>query len=371
MNTSNKKLIVIFSPQDWGHIQISKHHYALELAKDNTVLFITAPEKNLGLAYNFINVAGTSIQLLRYEIPIPYLLKFKWPYLYKQASERRLKNLLSETFQDIELCIDFGCYNFLGNLNFVKAKNKIFFPVDDHQNLKICLRGADKFYTVSTNVFEKFKAKGYSGIFVNHGLGASFAARAIRNLEMANKHTNAQKKIRIAYSGNLFIPFLDIPVISKVIRENPEVEFHFFGSSEYNSANCLHVQWFDFLQNSQNLKLRGFLNNDDLAEELNEMDGCILCYRPDYVNYHGENSHKVLEYLSTGKVLVSTYLSLYAESDLLIMSPKDRNDLFPDLFKTVINNLDRCNSEEMREKRMKFALDNTYKKQIERIFSSL
>ncbi|GAB1397072.1 hypothetical protein MASR1M65_18510 [Saprospiraceae bacterium] len=41
------KTILIISQQEWGLMRISKHHYALELAKKgNKVFYLTAPDNN-------------------------------------------------------------------------------------------------------------------------------------------------------------------------------------------------------------------------------------------------------------------------------------------------------------------------------------
>ncbi|HEY0678980.1 MAG TPA: hypothetical protein VGD17_11885, partial [Chitinophagaceae bacterium] len=71
--------------------------------------------------------------------------------------------------------------------------------------------------------------------------------------------------------------------------------------------------------------------------------------------------------LSSGKVLVSTYLSLYEGNTLICMSPKDRNEDLPKLFAKVVEQIEQWNKEEMQMKRIALALDNTYGKQLERI----
>lgn len=43
----NNKTILIISPEPWGKMMISKHHYALELAKlGNEVYFLNPPNNN-------------------------------------------------------------------------------------------------------------------------------------------------------------------------------------------------------------------------------------------------------------------------------------------------------------------------------------
>ncbi len=53
----NDKTILIISPQEWGKMLLSKHHYALELAKaGNIFYFLNPPDKKAELNYNSIAI---------------------------------------------------------------------------------------------------------------------------------------------------------------------------------------------------------------------------------------------------------------------------------------------------------------------------
>jgi len=95
------------------------------------------------------------------------------------------------------------------------------------------------------------------------------------------------------------------------------------------------------------------------------MDALIIAYRIK----NAQNSHKVLEYLGTGKVIVSSHFSHYANHPELIemVSSKEDNDLLPELFDEVIGNLDHYNSHEKQELRRSYANNCSYSKNIARI----
>ena len=79
-----------------------------------------------------------------------------------------------------------------------------------------------------------------------------------------------------------------------------------------------------------------------------------------------------MEYLATGKVVVSNLFTMYAEvSELLSMMPTPSNDGFADHFASVVNSLDDWNTLELQHRRIDFALSNTYKNQAERLLSLL
>jgi hypothetical protein len=160
---------------------------------------------------------------------------------------------------------------------------------------------------------------------------------------------------------------LDIPIVRKIVFEHPEVEFHFFGGTTYNKAVKLHSEWDRFLRESPNVYIHGILSPGELAAAYQKVDGFLLCYKPDYKNYHAENSHKVFEYLSTGKVLVTTYLSIYEGNSLMAMSAKDKNEDVPRIFDLCLSQIESLNNPALQRQRILLALDNTYKRQLERI----
>ena len=359
---------MIFSPQPWNHLYISKHHYALELAKSNTVWFICGPKEQMGTGNTVTGVEGSDgLRLVKYKIPLPSVLKFKWPSAYKQVTERKLRSMVKKLIPKIDWCIDFGCYQFFDSLNFVEATRKIYFPVDDFSHLKLTSRGAEKILSVSINIVDKFRKEGLECEFINHGLAEEFERPAKVKMQEKDFSNHNHDRLQFAYSGNLFLRFMDIPVLKDIIATNPSVDFHFFGGGSFDQRNMVHADWNSFLSAASNVKVHGFLPAEKLANAYKEMDGFLLCYKPDYKDYHAENSHKVFEYLSTGKVMVSTYLSIYEGNELINMSPKDLNEELNGVFKETVARIDEYNSASLQCKRVALAIDNTYRRQLERI----
>lgn len=353
-------VIYVFSPQPWQYLQISKHHYARELAKENRVYFVTPPLHGNRFSFS-VNEEKKNLFVLSYTLAVPGFLRFKFPSIYKQIIRIYMSHVLRTGLPPADVAFDFGCYQQFDSMNFIKARHKIFFPVDDFETLKPDDRGADLVLTVSKNIQAKFPVGKCH--FINHGLAEEFSKKAL-------SHTSpwvAREVIKAGCSGNLFIRFLDTEILRKLIENHPAVEFHFFGSHEANPSVPWQVKWKGFLLNSPNVRLHGILSTYDLVEAYDEIDVFLLCYKPDYVNYHGENSHKVLEYLSTGRVLVSTHLTIYSNTDLFEMTPFDENEKLLEIFSKVIASLQKYNSENMKELRVKFALNNTYGSQLSRI----
>jgi len=75
-----------------------------------------------------------------------------------------------------------------------------------------------------------------------------------------------------------------------------------------------------------------------------------------------------MEYLSTGKVVISHHIETYRHRPgLLEMVDEYTNQNLPGLFVKVLNNLTFYNSPDFQRRRIEFALQNTYARQLERI----
>ena len=97
-------------------------------------------------------------------------------------------------------------------------------------------------------------------------------------------------------------------------------------------------------------------------------DLLLVTYLADNFPEQLANPHKFMEYLSSGKMIVSTNTFEYrrlAEKKMFLMSKKNYD--LPQLFQIAIKNLEYWNSSEKQNARKKFALENTYDKQIDRI----
>jgi hypothetical protein len=76
-----------------------------------------------------------------------------------------------------------------------------------------------------------------------------------------------------------------------------------------------------------------------------------------------------MEYLSTGKVIVSNNITTYRDCNELIQMvyERDNNRNLPGLFKKVISELNYFNSAALQDKRIRFAEDSSYQRQVDRI----
>jgi hypothetical protein len=349
----NKRILLI-SPQKWDGLKVSKHHYAEELARrGNQVYFLEPPEENLKLEINPSNVENVFI--VKHGFSFNRKLRFHFRVLFDMLIKRHLKKINKKLrFFDFVWCFDSNLYS---NLNWVNSKYKIYHPVDQIGTTSQVRIGnsSDIIFSVSNSILTYFKEANTPSFFINHGLSNYF-----------HKDSNfvRSKKLRFAYIGNLMIRGLDRERIMEVIKMHPEIDFDFYGNYIINSEDS----FISFLKVQSNSHLKGTKTTVELALLLNEYTGFIICYNPDLELNNGSNSHKILEYLSFGKVIVANKILHYEQHrDLIQMSTYSDNSDFVELFHTTVSNLEKYNTRELFKKRRALAFKNTYSKQITRI----
>ena len=371
-NYLTQKNILIISPQEWGNMLLAKHHYAIELASMGNTVFFLNPSSD---KTNKISVTPTkyaNLYLVDFKVWMPLRLKFHMNWLYQLSMKFYINKILSSLKCSIDIVWSFDLGNYYSLKYFSANSFKLFNPVDEPLNtdaIKSAL-GADLIISVTKEIIDKYK-KVYPYIpsfVINHGLCDEF-------LKHDTIYTdNINTTLQIGLSGNFLRTDIDTEVLLQIIKINANCFFNFYGSYKLKDSNISGLispeskVFIDTLLLQPNVKMHGILNTKDLADELNKMDAFLICYDVIKDQSKGTNYHKVLEYLSTGKVVISNNITAYKGKDDLITMVEERNNLgLCNLFTDVIENLNNYNSIEKQKIRKNFALNNTYSKQIERI----
>jgi len=280
-----------------------------------------------------------------------------------------LKSLQKEIGKPIDIVWSFDLNHIYPFSLFPAKAIKILHPVDEPQS-PVAIKsaeGADIIFSVTREILEKYEQFPVPKIFINHGLSNVFLAGAIEN------KTNGQ--VRVGFSGNLIRHDLDRPTFLKIIRENPQVVFECWGSCKPNELNIGGVydqsakDFIAELSKLPNVILHGAVPPTALRTGYARMDAFLICYDVVRDVSKGTNYHKVMEFLSTGKVIVSNNITTYQNRDDLVQMVKERdnNEALPHLFKEVIDHLDVYNKGQLEQKRIHFSRSNTYECQIQRI----
>jgi hypothetical protein len=369
------KTILIISPQAWGNMFISKHHYALELArKGNTVFFLNPPGEGGADKGKSVEIVPSGIvpglYFIRHSIWFPYNLKFHALPLFHFLMRGQVKKILKAIGGRVDVVWSFDLGNLYPFRLFGPGSLKIFHPVDEPLN-QAAIRsaeGADILFSVTREILDKYKSYGLPAHFINHGVAADFL------LPVDVQERNGQP-VRVGFSGNLLRKDVDREIFIRIVRENPAVYFECWGSYKDDQSNIGGVtddataRFVADLESQVNVILHGPVPSGSLAKAIHKMDAFLICYDIRKDQSGGTNYHKIMEYISTGKVIVSNNVTTYHSSPDLVrmVESRDDNHQLPELFRKVIGDLDQYNSPGLQVKRIGFAKDNTYQRQVERI----
>jgi glycosyltransferase involved in cell wall biosynthesis len=369
---SNKKILII-SPQYWGKMFVSKHHYAVELAKrNNTVYFLNPIDIKPTGRKERIKIhavqAVPNLYYVEHRLWFPFQIKFHTPWVFHFLMKFHVKQLLNAMKVDFDIVWSFDLGDFIP-LKFIPARLHVFHPVDEPMNSTAILsaRGADILFSTTDEIRNKYRGYNIPSYKIQHGLSDEF-------LKSIEHNVTPGGRVRVGMSGNLTRKDIDRITLLKIVNSHPEIEFNLWGAFSSENTNIgggEDIETQEFIQAMQklpNVLFHGPVPTGILARELQAMDAFLICYLPGDDPERGTNYHKVLEYLSVGKVIISSYVTEYADKRALIEMPQERNNssLF-ELFTNIINNLSSYNDKNRITQRRAYALDNTYHSQVNRM----
>ena len=351
MELGNKNILII-SPQPWNHIFVSKHHYAVYLSRrGNRVFFLNPPNKKLSLS----ETEYDNLWVLDY-LPFVKGLRFLPSFLQKSIMKAKFTKLQRKSGVCIDIVWSFDDSVFYDLSVLPKKILKIFHNVDLNQNFQFekAAGTADICFGVCSPVVKRLEKFNKNSHFINHGFNDCSDFTATNILSDING-------IKAFYAGNLDSKYLDWDTLYYVIKSNKGIQFFFAGKWDDEIVKGKMLA-------QKNVQYLGILPASQLSGLYKASDVLLLCYKYCEEPEQLSNSHKLMEYLGAGKVIVASWTSEYwSQRDLILMS-KEKSD-YPLLFEKAINNLGFFNSPELVNKRIHFANENTYEKQLKRIES--
>jgi hypothetical protein len=259
------------------------------------------------------------------------------------------------------------------HLYWFNAPIRIFFAADSLSRMGLPneIPSATVSFAISDTIYDHMIESGKPIFQIRHGLQKKFVESAQQILNRGIQ-TFPKKQIKVGYSGNLRMQPLDRPRMIQVINSHPEIKFIFWGTYNekgFNLGEPFRNEAVDtfirFLKSAKNVELRGVVNGEVLQREMMKVDMLWVCWNlHSSAFWNGGNPHKLLEYLSTGKPIVSHYVSSYKEYDLLYMLRTKDNKGYESLFNDVVNKVKDGEPKDVIEKRIIFAINNSYPIQL-------
>lgn len=370
------KTIVIISQEDWGEMFISKHHYAVELAKrGNKIFYINFPDRDHKFKRGEIKITGTkyeSIKVVEHRLLFPYFFKYRYTWLYNFLIGFHIRRILRKIGHRPDIVWSFDLSNAIPLHCFPGKPLKIFMPVDEpfHAYSIAAAKSADIILSVTNEILDRYRDFQVPRHFVNHGVAEYFISKSIS--------LNSNDPIRIGYSGGLLRKEIDWPTFFCIIQNNPDKIFDFWGEYDFDKSFINKarnrdegiVKNIETLKNFSNTRLHGVMNAVKLFDAIKETDALIICYDIQKDQSHGTNYHKILEYLGTGKVIIANNVSTYWNhfpGMLQMAASRENNQEMPALFSSVIQNLAVHNAAEQQQERINFAKQFVYANQVNKI----
>jgi hypothetical protein len=368
------KTILILSPQSWGKMFLSKHHYAIELARrGNRVYFLNPPDQVKVNRATPIEIKPSNVHsalyLVEHKLFFPYRIKFKALSIFHWLMQFHVRNLVKKISSPVDIVWSFDLGNNYPLRFFDKRSYKIFHPVDEPLDT-LAINAADRadiIFSVTNEILGKYEQYNTPRYFINHGVTNDFLAKATLG--------KINNPIRVGFSGNLLRNDIDRETLIRIVEDNQQCIFEFWGSYTSEQSNIggavdgLTKNFVNSLKLKNNVILHGVIPAPELAQAIREVDAFLICYDVQRDQSRGTNYHKVMEYIGTGKVIISNNITTYQDLPELVqmVAERDHNKALPELFKSIINRLPDHTTQSLQNSRIDFATKNTYQKQLNRI----
>ncbi|MDP2738112.1 MAG: hypothetical protein Q8O82_05200 [Pseudorhodobacter sp.] len=360
------RTIYLVSPQPWDGFKVSKHHYARALAEmGHRVFFIESGVSGRG--WGRVEIADSEIANLKVVRYAGYLfrwLRFRARGLYDALGPAKVRQIIRRIGQAPDIVWDFDNLFQFRSLTLFDPTVKIFHPVDRLVAGWSAAKNQDLHFALSQEFTEGVDPDRTPTLFVPHGLNPAHAGYARQVVPAPATVRSSAAAPTVGYVGNLAMPGIDWPMIERLVTENPGVTFLLIGPT-YGLRDPRDRAIVAGLAQAANCQMPGILSAAEILAQSKDIDLWLVCYdiarRPDAAI----NTHKVLEYLATGKAVLSNYIGAYEGTGLLHMPDTHSNDDMPTILARVLADPELTNTDTEMTRRAEYALEHSYAANLE------
>lgn len=353
------KTILVISNESWGPVWYSKHNYANELSKNNKIYFIDPSPK-----FTLTSIFTSSVKiypikenlfLVKYKNIIPGYLRSKLLFhLNEIINSRRIYKAIVKKSTSKVILWSFDPYRFVFP-KLLHVDFTIYHYTDDYHNfgLNMILKKADVVLTISSMFLKEIIKNKKPFYITNHSI-----SREEFKVDKNFIEHKINDKDYILYVGTID-ERVDFSVLEDLICAFPNEKFVFIGRVTSVLNTC-----FDniFIKAKySNVKSLGVINFKDLRNYIAKSKICIAPMS-ETVRGNRINHQKLLQYLAQGKAVFCSSFEDYKMNNILYqyVSVEETHKLFN---KALIE----ANDPKLIKKRIEFAENYTFDKQINRI----
>jgi hypothetical protein len=350
---------LIISPQSWEGFQVSKHHYARTLAAAGWEVIFADPPRPLGQA-DAVQITNTDVpglRNLRYQTWFPYRIKFRARWLFDWAMARQARRILQAT-GPLDLVWDFdNAYQFR-SLKAFGARKSLFHLVDEPTPHGLGDKDADHFLYLDESYCSQAGHRPQSDHQISHGLSLPHAIEARKAAAQASPAPRRDRPV-VGFVGNLAAGWIDWPAFTTMVQTHSEADFMFWGPLPVPDHAA-----FQALQAQPNTQFLGLTPPTEIARAGATVDIWTLPYDRALLGVNPISSHKILEYLASGKVVVMDHQAGHVSNPHVVMTQSSGDGSLPMLLDQTLAQLDVVNAPDRIAARRAYALDCTYDKRL-------
>jgi hypothetical protein len=309
------KRILLVSPEAWGEQKVSKHHYAQVLHDLGASVYFLGPA-SIG-AYG-IRSADADLPAVVASPPLLRGLRFLPTRIRARIEARHLNRIAEICGGPFDILWNFDLYRFSSLVDRSNASIRLLHVMDlpVPAALHRPASNADAIALVSRSMEQHVPASSPRPLHVPHGAAVAHG----RN----EPPPSLAPGIRLGYVGNMALRYLDLRAFQTIAERHPGCTLYFIGpmGGHLGGHSSSQPKVWSALLSLPNVVWVGAVPSAAIHSWLNAMDLLLISY--DSARYPQETAHphKVLEYLQSGKAILSSHLRDYAYLDhLMLMMP--------------------------------------------------
>ena len=364
--------ILIVSPQTWTNHFVSKQYYAIHLKRMGHDVFFLNPIRSVcKKKFNLCDIkreGSFGIKIVNLKIFYPLFLKKYTHSLFNLFQKLSFYLFKYKTKLKFDLVWSFDEENF-EMIDYIDAKKKIIHIVDPIINKEKFIKNSSKF-DLAIFISELFKIESFAkkNLVIPHGLNLFFSKKK------KFKINEDSKLKKIALYGNFLSGRFDLNKIKYIIEKNNNIIFTLIGNSHhdhpYKNLNSLteNTRIINALKKRTNVRILENIGVENLPKKISGHHLFLTILKKNY----NVNAHKLLEIISTGKPMISSYFDFYKNNLDLIYFPKNHTKFaFQVLIKKIFRNYKKYFNKNLFTKRIKYSSKFNYDTHINKIFNEI